>query len=75
MPKRNLPDTLICDSCGSEFPRPQTRGRPPKSCVPCREKPKAVAVKDILEGKQRVDALDLMLKSRGTHLSQQKEKW
>lgn len=29
---------IICRTCGIEFPKPTTRGRPPVKCVPCRTK-------------------------------------
>ena len=32
------PTHLVCVECNAEFPRPITRGRPPKKCVPCRSK-------------------------------------
>lgn len=65
--------TITCAVCGNEFPRPTTRGRPPKKCQACRIKP--MEIKEKIEGVERYEQLEISLKARGTHLSQQKEKW
>lgn len=34
-PGPSTDDTLICSQCGKPWPRPRTRGRPPKRCPAC----------------------------------------
>lgn len=35
---KNNSSTITCRDCGTNFPRPIKRGRPPVKCEPCRSK-------------------------------------
>ena len=65
----------VC-ACGEAFVFEVRRGRPPKSCQKCRLVPKAYPppVKEKLTAQERVDRLEMMLKSEGKHIGQQPEK-
>lgn len=59
----------ICRTCAQPFERPRRRGRPPVECPECKNKPKKAEPR--ISGVEAVDRLEAMLRSRGTHLSQQ----
>jgi len=64
---------MICEECLQEFELPKTRGRPPKRCVTCRENhPKPTVSVGSLD---RVANLEMLLKSRGTHISQNRSEY
>ncbi len=62
---------ITCRSCGLEFDVPRKRGRPPVVCDDCRETPQPKEEK--VSTKDRVDRLEMLLKSQGKHITQQKD--
>lgn len=71
----------FCHKCEEIFSIPSRRGRPPKFCdnciksgeVPVYEEEKRES--DIDAAKARVDRLEMMLRSRGTHIKQNQQNW
>jgi DNA replicative helicase MCM subunit Mcm2 (Cdc46/Mcm family) len=60
--------TAECARCGKEFELPRQRGRPAKKCEECRNSAKtgpSVSVK--------VDRLEMLLRSRGQHIDQNRK--
>lgn len=66
--------TLTCGSCGNEWEAPVKRGRGPKlgPCCVNDETDNSPQKREAAErkGKLIVDNLEMMLKARGTHISQ-----
>lgn len=66
----------LCEQCHDVFAIPSRRGRPPKYCnrclrggdLPTQDESQRAA--DRYRAKLRVDNLEMLLKSRGTHISQ-----
>lgn len=75
-PKVNMM-MFFCESCQEVKALPARRGRPPKFCTACTEGGDIVdsdAVrlsKARALGEKRCDLLEMMLRSRGTHIKQQ----
>jgi hypothetical protein len=73
--------SLFCNACNEIFMIPSRRGRPPKYCTKCITGGDAMEYEDVRRDREweqaqiRVDNLEMMLKSRGTHISQNKAKW
>lgn len=74
--------TLLCITCGQPFTVPKQRGRPRKWCDSCKGAPvpssradnslsQLTGIVPQLNPTERIDRLELMLKSAGLHLSQQ----
>lgn len=69
---------LFCHACNEVFTFPARRGRPPKYCTNCIGSGKAETHEearlksDKEKARLRCDNLEMLLKSRGTHISQQK---
>lgn len=77
---------LFCQGCHEIFSIPSRRGRPPRFCGKCGSDPDTVhavesakeeeiADKRLAMAKARVDNLEMMLRSRGTHLQQHRDKY
>jgi hypothetical protein len=68
---------LFCHACNEVFAIPARRGRPPKYCTNCINGGDAKTHEEVRndriweEAQRRVDNLEMMLRSRGTHISQQ----
>lgn len=59
--------------CGNEFEQRTGVGKPYKYCVTCRTsrtESKATSVKPTLTSIEKIDKLEEMLRSRGTHIQQ-----
>jgi len=73
--------SLFCHACNEVFAFPARRGRPPKYCSNCIASGAATSYEEqklmslIAKAKTRVDNLELMLRSRGNHISQNRHKW
>jgi len=76
---------LFCNACQEVYAIPARRGRPPGFCGKCGSDPVIVEkfktaqrltkeAERLAVAKARVDRLELMLRSRGEHPSQQKER-
>jgi DNA-directed RNA polymerase subunit RPC12/RpoP len=66
----------VCIECSHEFDIPRQRGRPATRCPSCRDnKVTEVKVQPQYDSKTRVDNLEMLLKSRGTHISQNGDQW
>lgn len=83
-PKTRTPqeetETFTCEDCETTFDRKIKRGSKPRFCTECadkrKEKTRFVATeKQKLDGEAIVDHLEMMLRSRGMHIKQQKELW
>ena len=72
---------LFCIACQEVFMMPARRGRPPQFCSRCSGDPDTVYKVEneaaltrkeerIISAKERVDRLEMMLKSTGNHISQ-----
>jgi hypothetical protein len=72
---------LLCKGCNEIFAIPSRRGRPPAFCAKCGGDPdtvykveseQKVSAKEerLISAKERVDRLEMMLKSNGNHISQ-----
>ncbi len=72
---------LFCHACNEIFAIPARRGRPPKYCTSCINGGDAQTPEEVkrertwAEAQKVCDDLEHMLKSRGTHISQHKDKW
>ena len=77
---------ILCAHCNEVKVIPSRRGRPPKYCPACTKTDdkvdilvtqEAVMARDAAmeRANERINNLEMMLRSRGTHLSQQKERW
>ncbi len=77
---------ILCAHCNEVKMIPPRRGRPPKYCPACTKTPERVSILVVEEAEiqrdvqaqranERIDNLEMMLRSRGTHLSQQQERW
>lgn len=73
--------SCFCQSCNEVFSIPSRRGRPPKYCTRCikggETQTHDEAYRDALQERanERVDNLEMLLRSRGTHIKQQKDTW
>lgn len=74
--------SFFCAKCEQVKMIPARRGRPPQYCASCTETGDAEKHHNEVEQTERkqtaierIDNLELMLKSRGLHLSQQKDRW
>jgi len=81
MQPNNKMKNLFCQGCNEVFAIPSGRGRPPRFCSACGGDPDVVhkvdqekRVDQVEElrskAKARIDNLEMMLLSRGTHLKQ-----
>jgi hypothetical protein len=72
---------LFCKGCNDVFMMPSRRGRPPQFCSKCGGDPDTVykvetevklnaAQERLISAKERVDRLEMMLRSTGNHISQ-----
>lgn len=74
---------LFCGQCENVFAIPARRGRPPKFCKNCTDggayessdSDAEMREKKRIAAEARVDNLEMMLKSRGSHISQHRQKW
>ena len=74
---------LFCGQCENVFAIPARRGRPPKFCQKCTsggayessDGEAELREKKRIEAEARVDRLEMLLKSRGSHISQHRDKW
>lgn len=77
---------LFCKGCEEIFAIPSRRGRPPAFCKNCGGDQDVVDKVQIaqnttarqerlISAKDRVDNLEMLLKSRGNHISQHRAKW
>ncbi len=64
-----------CSICGTELVIHQGRGRPAKKCPSCRvlSSQRPITVKEKLTSTEIVDNLETMLRSRGTHIAQNRK--
>lgn len=80
MTEQNLM-ALFCVGCNEVYMMPSRRGRPPQFCSKCSADPDTVYKVEneafltkkeerAISAKERVDRLEMMLKSRGHHISQ-----
>lgn len=71
----------FCLACKEVFAIPARRGRPPNYCSECISSGRAQSYEEqrmeslTEKARVRVDNLEMMLKSRGTHIRQQKDRW
>ncbi len=72
---------LFCVGCNEVFMMPARRGRPPSFCSKCSGDPNTVHKVEaeaaltkkqerLISAKERIDRLEIMLKSIGSHISQ-----
>lgn len=72
---------LFCHACQEIFAIPSRRGRPPKYCTTCINGGQAMTHEEVRndrlyeEAQRRCDNLEMMLRSRGTHIKQHLDKW
>lgn len=77
--------SILCQVCQEVKMITSRRGRPPKVCPSCAKEPEKVAMNEaeayeanrneaIRKANLRIDNLEMMLKARGTHLSQQPDR-
>lgn len=72
---------LFCHACNEVFAFPARRGRPPKYCSNCIESGAAETSEEqrqktaIIKANLRCDNLEMLLKSRGTHIRQNPQYW
>lgn len=68
-----------CQECGFHYYTNGKRGRPPKRCAPCKDNtpratnPEADAEIRRRKARETVDRLEMMLRSRGSHISQNRD--
>jgi len=78
--------SIFCTGCSDVKMIPARRGRPPKYCPSCTNAPEKLAVYESVENieqrtsereraEKRIDNLTIMLKARGTHISQHRDEW
>lgn len=73
--------TIFCESCRELKSIPARRGRPPKFCAPCLESGDAETSDEAritrarALAEARCDRLEILLRSRGTHIKQNRSKW
>lgn len=78
--------SLLCAACNEIFAIPARRGRPPKFCSKCGGDPDTVdrvtssqdaeeKAERLISANERIDRLEMLLKSRGTHISQNQQSW
>jgi hypothetical protein len=76
---------LFCVGCNEVFMMPARRGRPPSFCSKCGGDPDVVYKVEneafltkkeerLISAKERVDRLEMMLRSTGSHISQHRAK-
>lgn len=71
----------LCQKCNEIFAIPARRGRPPLFCQQCLNSDHVPSYEDrnrdiILQAANaRVDNLEMLLRSRGTHIGQHRDKW
>lgn len=71
----------FCYACNEVFAIQARRGRPPKYCKKCIENGDATTHEEqrvesnIAKANARIDNLEMLLKSRGTHISQNRHRW
>lgn len=64
---------VLCKKCGDVFARPTQRGRPPSFCKKCDEEKLPETEQRQITAKERVDRLEMMLRSRNTHIGQHRD--
>lgn len=70
---------VLCAACKEVKTMPARRGRPPKFCDECTTNGNTFSYEQTrrelatARAKERVDRLEILLKSTGSHLSQQEE--
>lgn len=71
----------FCFNCNEIFSIPSRRGRPPKFCDKCTQAGEIPNYEeerrenDKNEAEARIDRLEMMLRSRGTHIKQNPASW
>jgi hypothetical protein len=66
---------IQCRDCSEIFYRKSQRGRPPVRCGACEEKALPLDDVKLANAKARVDRLEMLLKSRNNHISQNRKDW
>jgi uncharacterized Zn finger protein len=64
---------IQCKVCSEIFVVKTRRGRPPTRCGDCEGKALPVAEVKLIDANERMDRLEIMLKSRGNHISQHRK--
>lgn len=72
---------LYCHACKEVFGVPARAGKPSEYCSSCIDSGRAQLMKeqkvsaDVEKARKRVDNLEMLLRSRGTHISQNRHRW